>query len=189
MTIQTINIGNVVNDGLGDDLRTAFQKVNANFSTLNSELAITGINLGTTGVGLFKQKTGANLEFKRLKESDGIQLDEYDSYIEVRNTAINRFVSIDTQSGTIAAVDWPAISIQGYPAAGSYRPDVDVTASGSTVRISSIIPVTDILTTYDFGTITGNLTNAMQLSLAWANIDFGELTLPATLDLDCGTIL
>ena len=27
MTIQTINIGNVVNDGLGDDLRTAFEKV------------------------------------------------------------------------------------------------------------------------------------------------------------------
>jgi hypothetical protein len=34
MTIQTINIGNVVNDGLGDDLRTAFEKVNANFADL-----------------------------------------------------------------------------------------------------------------------------------------------------------
>ena len=29
MAIQTINIGNQVNDGLGDDLRSAFQEVNA----------------------------------------------------------------------------------------------------------------------------------------------------------------
>ena len=36
MAIQTINIGNIVNDKLGDDLRTAFQKVNANFSALKS---------------------------------------------------------------------------------------------------------------------------------------------------------
>ena len=34
MTIQTINIGNVVNDGLGDNLRSAFQKVNDNFAEL-----------------------------------------------------------------------------------------------------------------------------------------------------------
>lgn len=189
MTIQTINIGNVVNDGLGDDLRTAFQKVNANFTSLNSELAITGINLGNTGVGLFKQKTGSNLEFKSLKEGKNIQLDEFDDFIEVKNIAPDSFISIDTESGTISATSFPSLSFQGYPASGAIRPDIEVTASGSTVRISNIIPVTDILTTYDFGSISGNFTNAIQLSLAFANIDFGEFTLPGSLDLDCGTIL
>ena len=31
MTIQKVNIGSVVNDGTGDDLRTAFVKANNNF--------------------------------------------------------------------------------------------------------------------------------------------------------------
>jgi hypothetical protein len=43
-TLQKINIGNIVNDGLGDDLRTAFEKVNANFATLNNDLTITTTN-------------------------------------------------------------------------------------------------------------------------------------------------
>ena len=47
MAIQEINIGNIVNDGLGDDLRTAFQKVNANFSDLDAQLRITGLNVVT----------------------------------------------------------------------------------------------------------------------------------------------
>ena len=40
MPIQTINLGNYANDGTGDDLRTAFEKINANFNELySSELA------------------------------------------------------------------------------------------------------------------------------------------------------
>ena len=35
MAIQTINIGQNVNDGTGDDLRTAFDKVNDNFTYLD----------------------------------------------------------------------------------------------------------------------------------------------------------
>ena len=34
MSLQTINLGNYANDGSGDDLRTAFQKVNANLAEL-----------------------------------------------------------------------------------------------------------------------------------------------------------
>jgi len=35
MTIQNINIGNIANDGTGDDLREAFRKVNENFDELD----------------------------------------------------------------------------------------------------------------------------------------------------------
>jgi hypothetical protein len=66
MTIQPINIGNVVNDGLGDDLCTAFEKVNANFSDLSTQLTITAVNVNNTGVGVFKEKVGAELRFKKL---------------------------------------------------------------------------------------------------------------------------
>ena len=45
MPIQTINIGNYANDGLGDDLRVAFQKVNANILELYS--TVYGANVGS----------------------------------------------------------------------------------------------------------------------------------------------
>jgi len=53
MAIQTINLGTYANDGTGDDLRTAFQKVNANLTELYG--ALYGANVGATpplsGVG------------------------------------------------------------------------------------------------------------------------------------------
>lgn len=188
MTIQTINIGNVVNDGLGDDLRTAFQKVNANFAALDAELTITGLNLGSTGIGVFKQKTGANLEFLRLQEGLGIQLDQYDTYIELTNTARNRFTKIWGDTGSVSADSYPEVTLEGYAHADSYSgvQDISVDIIGSSVRFKTAVPVTEILTTYDFGTISGTPTNAIQVAMAWSNIDFGEIELPATIDLDCG---
>lgn len=68
MTIQTINLGSYANDGTGDDLRTAFQKVNANFALLEAD--VTGAtNLGA-GTGVFAQKNSTNLEFKTLTSTD-----------------------------------------------------------------------------------------------------------------------
>jgi hypothetical protein len=64
MTIQTINLGNYANDGTGDDLRTAFQKVNANFALLETDVT-GGVNLGA-GTGIFADKNSTNLEFKSL---------------------------------------------------------------------------------------------------------------------------
>jgi len=69
MTIQTINLGNYANDGTGDDLRTAFQKVNANFLLLDTEINVGGATNVGGGAGVFKQKNGAVLEFKTLVSS------------------------------------------------------------------------------------------------------------------------
>ena len=78
-TLQTINLGSYANDGSGDDLRTAFNKVNSNFAILNSEAAIsTAVNLGG-GTGVFKDKSGVNLEFKTLTSTD--------SSVNITNTA------------------------------------------------------------------------------------------------------
>lgn len=71
MAILTINLGSYANDGTGDDLRTAFDKVNQNFTLLNSEVGIgNGTNLGT-GAGIFADKNGQNLEFKTLTSTNG----------------------------------------------------------------------------------------------------------------------
>ncbi len=70
MPIQRIEIGGYANDGTGDDLRTAFNKVNANFTLLDSDAQINdGINLGT-GTAVLRGKTGTILQFKSLTSTD-----------------------------------------------------------------------------------------------------------------------
>ena len=191
MSIQTINIGNVVNDGLGDDLRTAFQKVNANFADLSTQLTITATNVGATGVGVFKEKIGADLKFKKLLSGTKMLLSENTDTITVNNTAPDAFIRIDTDAGVMLASTYQQITMAGTAAPGSTtsRKDIEVTAFGSTMSFKTIIPVTDILESYDFGTINGSFTNAMQVALQSANIDFGTVLLPGRIDLDCGTIV
>jgi archaellum component FlaF (FlaF/FlaG flagellin family) len=191
MTIQPINIGNVVNDGLGDDLRTAFEKVNANFADLSTQLTITATNVGATGVGVFKEKVGADLKFKKLVSGTKMLLNENTDTVTVNNTAPDAFIRIDTDAGVMLASTYQQITMAGTAAPGSTtsRKDIEVNAFGSTISFKTIIPVTDILESYDFGTINGSYTNAMQVALQSANIDFGTVLLPGRIDIDCGSIL
>lgn len=70
MPIQTIQIGGYANDGTGDDLRTAFNKVNANFALLDSDAQINdGATVGA-GVAVLKGKTSTILQFKSLTSTD-----------------------------------------------------------------------------------------------------------------------
>ena len=70
MAIQTINLGTYANDGTGDDLRTAFQKVNANFTELGASDVRNGVNLGS-GADVFAQRNNdAQLEFRSLTSVD-----------------------------------------------------------------------------------------------------------------------
>ena len=52
MAIQTIKIGTYPNDGTGDDLRTAFEKVNANFQELNVDINVASAENIGPGVGI-----------------------------------------------------------------------------------------------------------------------------------------
>jgi hypothetical protein len=191
MTVQTINIGNQVNDGLGDDLRTAFQKVNANFGELSAQLTITVGTAATTGINIFKEKVGAELIFKGLVSGTKMRLDDTGDNIIVNNTSPDAFIRIDTDSNFVLASSFQQITLQGtaHPSSTTSRKDIEVTASGSSINFKTVIPVTDILTSYDFGVINGQFNNAMQVVYAASNIDFGTITLPGRQDLDCGTIV
>ena len=66
MSLLQINLGTYPNDGTGDDLRTAFTKVNSNFAALTLTSGISSaVNIGT-GVGIWADKNLTNLEFKSL---------------------------------------------------------------------------------------------------------------------------
>jgi hypothetical protein len=69
MALTSINVGNIANDGTGDDLREAFIKVNNNFVEVDSRLlstSVTGNNLGTTGEIVFAGQAEGVLNFKRI---------------------------------------------------------------------------------------------------------------------------
>jgi hypothetical protein len=65
MTIQTVNLGSYANDGTGDDLRTAFTKVNDNTAELDLTRVVSATNLGL-GAEIFKEKVDKNLQLRKI---------------------------------------------------------------------------------------------------------------------------
>jgi hypothetical protein len=181
-TISTINIGNIVNDGLGDDLRTAFQKVNANFSSLNSALTVTASNLGDTGESVFKQIADNNLEFRKLVAGNKISLTTSVDNILISSTAPAGFNRITTNNGYVSAEDGLLITVQGDP-------DIQVTANQGTgvITVGTVLDLNQILQVLDFGPVNGAFTNIVQMNTAAANIDFGTFVNPSLFNIDLGT--
>ena len=101
MAIQTINIGNIVNDGLGDDLRTAFQKVNANFTDLNARALVTNSsNVGASGVGIFKTKNVDVFEFKKLVGGTNVTIVDQTDTVQINSPLQQTFGSVIVGNGT-----------------------------------------------------------------------------------------
>lgn len=89
MPIQTVNLGTYANDGTGDDLRSAFVKVNENFDYLNELVAISGTNLGA-GSPVFVSKSGNNLQFRSITAGSNLTVSSNGTTITV--SANNPFV-------------------------------------------------------------------------------------------------
>jgi hypothetical protein len=109
MAIQPINIGNLVNDGTGDDLRTAFQRVNANFSDLDGQLRLDGANVGVPTAGSFatvfktKDSSTSQLQFKTILPGANINLANDADNIVISSPSQNTFVSVVTDGGSLTA--------------------------------------------------------------------------------------
>lgn len=103
MALETINVGNFINDGTGDDLRTAFSKINSNFSEINLQQGQnnTITNIGT-GSGIFKEKVGVDFRLKSLKEGQGITLTSNNDEILITNNR-NMILTINANTGTLTA--------------------------------------------------------------------------------------
>lgn len=167
-TISTINIGNIVNDGLGDDLRTAFQKVNANFTALNTSLTITASNLGTVGESVFKQKNGLDLEFRKLVAGNKITITSSPDSLLIATTVGDTFQRITTNTGYVDADDYQFVTIQGDQ-------NIEVTASNDVITVATVLDLNQILKVVDFGPINGEYDNPVQMSTAMTNMDMGVI--------------
>jgi len=182
MTVQTINIGNAVNDGLGDDLRTAFEKVNANFQSLDQGLTVTARNLNNTGVGIFSQKVGSELQFKSLVAGTGIVLDGSNpSSVVITSTLQGSFTRITTEDGLINAIDQPIINLRGGTNISVVKDPID-----NQILIDTRVNLEQLFTSYDFGVIGSMYQNVFELLLNAVNIDFGTFSNPSLLTFDLG---
>jgi len=106
MAITAINVGNIANDGTGDDLREAFIKVNSNFTDVDNRLVslpIEGENLGT-GEGLYSGKDESTLQFKSLVAGTNVSLTSTANQITINSTGgiPNYFLISDNGSITVS---------------------------------------------------------------------------------------
>lgn len=197
MAIQEINIGNIVNDGLGDDLRTAFSKVNANFSDLDAQLRITGLNVGTGEGQVFKAKvtsvtTNADeLNLRTIKAGDNITVTNNTDDITISTPLQNVFGSIITSNGSVVASQPnDTLNFQGSN-------NVTITRSGNTVIFEADLFDTQLNNDLDLNThsivgvgnidITGNIDATNYNGNVWG-VD-PRVIHEAVFDIDGGSFL
>jgi hypothetical protein len=170
MAKETINVGIVINDGTGDDIRSAFVKVNKNFTELYDIGAQnnTGANVGS-GSGIFKNKTGDILNFKSLTPGNGIRITPGTSNIVIENAwpSISSITADDSHH--IISTGSQAIVVTG---AGG----ISTSISGNTLTITggaNIVNDTNPTLSADLNLAGHNVTNGGTIT---ANSFVGPLT-------------
>jgi hypothetical protein len=177
MTLQVIQIGEYANDGTGDDLRTAFQKVNDNFTSLGGTVSIANaVNIGT-GVGVFAQRNLVNLEFKKLTSSDNSIM--FDSTIP---NSINMKAAAVLNSDPAPQLS-ANLFLNGHNIIGTNGTgDVQSTVFGLDIRILNALLELAVAgggITLDFGSFTTPTTGQ--------SLDMGTFGAPPSNNLNFGT--
>ena len=115
MAVQLINIGNVANDGTGDDLREAFIKANANFEELDlrDDEKTSASNLGAVGEGLFVRRDIFDLEFKKIAGSTKVTVAADDTTLTISADIGLDTLTIDGNTGSLTLDNVAALSIVG----------------------------------------------------------------------------
>ena len=124
MAIQTVNLGTFANDGSGDDLRAAFEKVNSNFVELDANLIANGQNLGS-GTVIFAGKTanpgvGENLTFKSLIGGQNITLSNTSDSITITAATLITQVADDPTPALGGDLDLNGFPIVNYATPGVF---------------------------------------------------------------------
>jgi hypothetical protein len=104
MSIEQINIGNVANDGTGDNLRDAFLKVNNNFIEVERVLDTTSINvqnLGTAGEGVFSRKEDDVLFFKEILAGENVTISSNNNSVIINSTGGVDEILVLSDNGSI----------------------------------------------------------------------------------------
>jgi hypothetical protein len=103
LPLQPINLGNYANDGTGDDLRTAFAKVKANFDIINTnfpsalsedEFPRLGGDLDLNGYKLTSVGT-VTIEAGQVVITGPITADQFIGRVSIENNKLDELVDVD----------------------------------------------------------------------------------------------
>jgi len=114
MAVELINIGNIANDGTGDELRVAFRKINQNLEDFDIRLgdAVEGINTGL-GVGVFRGRSGNDLEFRSLVAGSNIEILGLPASIEISAPGALTSTPFLTDSGSYILTAGNSVNLVG----------------------------------------------------------------------------
>lgn len=189
--LEEINLGNVVNDGTGDDLRTAFEKVKTNFERLYNfgNAPTTASNVGASGQGIFKQKNDTNFEFRKL---DGVGSIKLTLVGDVIQAAFLPTAAVDFNGQDIINVDaLTANSINGTITGNLTGNVVGLIRNGSTATQNPFVDVTLLnrqVNTFDYGFIAPTYRDPISYLLNEIGTDMGTIIDPSPISIDAGTI-
>lgn len=115
MAIQIVNIGEIANDGTGDDLRTAFDKVNDNFQELDLRFPedATGVNLSTLGEEIFVDAQNSRLSFKTIIGGNNVTLSASSSAVTINAAdSLDQLLAV-TDSGSVTVTRGQSMAVNG----------------------------------------------------------------------------
>ena len=164
MAIQYVNIGINPNDGTGDDLRTAFLKVNDNFQFLGSigltDVITNGANVGGGSGQLFAGKSLETLNFRSIAAGNGISIttDQNNNVITVSNsvTATASITKIFDDNNTYYEATTPGASLKILGAPNSA---ISTQIVGNEVIINGVFSLSDDLAPILSGSLDLNSRN------------------------------
>jgi hypothetical protein len=103
LSLQSINLGEYANDGTGDDLRTAFAKVNLNFNDINNNLPpkldqdptpMLGGDLNLNGFNLTSSET-ITIQAGQVVITGSITAEEFIGRVSINNNNLDELGDVD----------------------------------------------------------------------------------------------
>ena len=172
MAFQNINIGNIANDGTGDDLREAFVKVNNNFADLDQRVVIQadGENLGT-GEGVYYVKTGNNMQFKSLIAGDNVSFTATANDITINAPDPIKSIQFNADTGTYSLAATGSIDLLGGQNINS-----TITGATATFNVDPVNLVQQDTSPTLGGALDGATNNISNVNRVTATEFYGDLT-------------
>ena len=199
MAIELINIGNIANDGTGDELRVAFRKINQNFEEVDIRLgdAVEGENTGG-GAGVFKERIDNDLYFRSLIAGQNVTVTENEASIEISASTDTPVITdsgsyILTTGGNLRVLGGDGIETELDVSDNSIvinntknselsqdtSPELSATldANFNDIEDVNVISANEFRGGSFYGTLFGSIANAStsDINNFFGNLDFGDI--------------